>query len=248
MTRNPRIRKIIICENCGKEKEHHAKGLCGACYKKQNGKKPKIIIIICKKCKKKKPLFAKKMCQVCYQKQYTHKMIICSACGKKKEHVANGMCDSCNSKVNRGSMTNDGTKIPNKECSTYLGVDISELILSKVFKNVKKMSYGHKGFDFKCSKGMKIDVKSAVLRFNKTLINYKGSWSFAIRRNKIPDYFLCIAYDNRIDLIPQHLWLIPSEKINHLTGTSIAKNKIDKWKEYELPINKVLSCCNELKK
>jgi hypothetical protein len=54
---------IKKCSNCSEEKEHHAKGLCYACYKKLNWK-PKIKT--CKKCKKPRALHAKGLCASCY--------------------------------------------------------------------------------------------------------------------------------------------------------------------------------------
>lgn len=69
------LTKIFICErikldmvlknciNCHTEKEHHAKGLCYACYKKLNWK-PKISK--CKRCKKESPIHAKNLCASCY--------------------------------------------------------------------------------------------------------------------------------------------------------------------------------------
>lgn len=54
---------IKICENCSEEKEHHARGLCYACYKKLHFK-PKTRT--CKRCKRKMPLHAKGLCAGCY--------------------------------------------------------------------------------------------------------------------------------------------------------------------------------------
>ena len=54
---------IKKCSNCSKEKEHHAKGLCYACYKKINWK-PKIQT--CKRCKRKMQIHAKGLCPGCY--------------------------------------------------------------------------------------------------------------------------------------------------------------------------------------
>lgn len=203
--------------------------------------------MICSICKQEKLHYAKNLCVTCYQNKHIRKLIICSICGEKKQNHAKGLCESCYEKISRGSITNEGVFTPNKSCATYLGIDVAEQVLSKVFKDVKRMPPNNKGFDFICNKGKKIDVKSAVLRFQKRRISYNGGWNFAINKNEIADFFLCIAYDNRKDLNVKHLWLIPSEKINHLTGTSISKGTINKWKKYSLPINKVISCCNEMK-
>lgn len=54
---------IKKCKQCGKEKEHHAKGLCYRCYRKISWK-PKLEI--CKRCNREKPLHAKGLCKGCY--------------------------------------------------------------------------------------------------------------------------------------------------------------------------------------
>jgi hypothetical protein len=139
----------------------------------------------------------------------------------------------------------------NKECSLWLGVGIAEKVLSKVFKDVKRMSCNHPGYDFICGKGFKIDVKSSCLsKINK--------WRFAIRNNIIADYFLLLAFDNRTDLNPMHIWLIK--------GTDTVKNKrlcdtidgitltnteyyLKDYLPYELKdkLEDTISCCNKIK-
>ena len=54
---------IKICANCHKEKEHHAKGLCYACYKKLKWQ-PKTQT--CRRCKRKINIHAKGLCAGCY--------------------------------------------------------------------------------------------------------------------------------------------------------------------------------------
>lgn len=134
---------------------------------------------------------------------------------------------------------------PNKECSiccsTYLGCHIAEHILSLIFKDVERMPINNPGYDFICNRGKKIDVKSSAL-------GYKGGWKYSIKRNQIAEYFLCLAFESRDDLYnPVHLWLIPADDINHLTGIAILKTTINKWKQYELPLNKLVTCCNSLR-
>lgn len=200
-------------------------------------------IIICKECKKSKLYYAKGLCQSCYNKYYRKQLIKCKNCGKLKPNVAFNLCKSCYDYKN-------GISKPmnlNKSCTAYLGIHITEKLLSKVFKNVQQMPYGHKSFDFKCNKGMKIDAKSGILLFDKNFPNHKGQWHFNIKRNKIADYFCCVAFDNRESLTPQHIWLIPANKINHLQKLNISKNKTKKWSEYEMNLNKTLECCNEMK-
>ncbi len=97
------------------------------------------------------------------------------------------------------------------------------------------------GFDFYCGKVHKVDVKSSANG------DKNDSWSFGIRKNAIADYFLCIAFDNRDDLNPEHLWLIPGNDVNHLVHLGISKSTISKWSQYEQPLDKVLACCNKMK-
>lgn len=129
----------------------------------------------------------------------------------------------------------------NKKCSSYLGVHIAENILSKYFENVTRTKYGTKGYDFICSKGYKIDVKSSC-------IVHKRDWSFHINNNKIADYFLCLAFDNREDLHPKHIWLIPSDIINKLSSLTITNSDkpLLKWKKYEKDVHKLEILCTSI--
>ncbi len=134
----------------------------------------------------------------------------------------------------------------NKACSSYLGVYIAERLLPGVFKGaIERMPYGHKGFDFLCEKRKRIDVKSGCL------IAYRGhyKWGFKINQNKEADFFLLIAFNNREDLTPMHCWLLPGKLISHLITLSIHNSAkvLEKWAEYEKPLDDVLSCCQQLR-
>jgi len=128
----------------------------------------------------------------------------------------------------------------NKECSSYFGVYIVEGVLKQLFKNVVRMPYGNPGYDFLCSQDKKIDGKGSCLHKD-------GRWSFNIRHNTIADYFCCVAFDNRTDLNPMHIWLLPGDKFNHLVSVSICPNTIHKWDEYKQDTNKVIACCDIIK-
>ena len=54
---------IKICQNCKREREHHAKGYCLSCYVKVCWKRK---VIICKRCNKQKRHYGKGYCQNCY--------------------------------------------------------------------------------------------------------------------------------------------------------------------------------------
>ena len=129
----------------------------------------------------------------------------------------------------------------NKECSSYFGVHINERLLRHKFNDVEVMPYGHTGYDFICNHGKKIDSKSSCIRKNRT------GWSFTIKHNTTADYFLLVAYDNREDLNPMYIWLIPGHVLNHLVTASISPSTIHKWDEYKQNIDEVRLCCDEIR-
>ena len=199
--------------------------------------------------------------------------MICKVCGEDKKHHAHGMCRRCynvkhwaehrdelsQSKKeyraeHRDEILQSGVKYraehggkpasENKQCAAFLGVHVAEQVLSKVFKDVEQMPPNNKGFDFICNKGKKIDVKSTCTR---THDKQSDAWDFHIKRNQIAEYFLCLAFDNRDNLNPLHIWLIPGHIINHLKHTSIAESTLSKWDEYKLDISKTVACCDNMK-
>jgi len=128
----------------------------------------------------------------------------------------------------------------NKECSAYLGVYVNEGLLKLYFDDVEVMPYGNPDYDFICNNGKKIDGKSSAT-------GDKGYWQFSIKHNITADYFFCVAYDNRKDLNIIHIWLLPGDKFNHLVNIGISKSTIDKWAEYEQPLDKIIACCDLMK-
>lgn len=140
--------------------------------------------------------------------------------------------------------TGNGGSLTNRECADFLGVTVAERVLSKVFKNVTVMPHGHPGYDFRCARDYLVDVKSATMNKDKPY------WGFSIRKNPIPDYFLCLAFDDRQNLNPMHIWLIPGSVINHLAGLSVSVGTLAKWQQYELTdkLNQVTACCDILRR
>ena len=98
----------------------------------------------------------------------------------------------------------------NKNSTQYLGIYIAERLLFNIFQDPIMMPHGTCGYDAICRNNYKIDVKSSVLLKNKR-------WYFNIKQNKVADAFLCIAFNNRVNLNVQHIWLIP--------GTDIIRKK-----------------------
>jgi hypothetical protein len=136
--------------------------------------------------------------------------------------------------------------LENKSCSSYLGCVIAETVLSHEFPGFRRMPNGNPGYDYECPKGFKIDVKSGCRTHNK---DANDNWRFNIKKNKVPDYFLCIAFDNRKSLNPEHIWLIPGNMINDKIGFGITATSkgIDKWFQYERSLDNVLKCCNKMR-
>lgn len=157
-------------------------------------------------------------------------------------------CKECIRKKREKTRRTQGIKSykENKQCSMYLGIHIAENLLFNFFENVIQMPMGNKGFDFVCGKGYKVDVKAST-RHNRNSRIAEG-WQFEIGRNKIADYFLCLAFDNRESLNPEHVWLIPSSFINNLRFATVSETTLRRWSEWEQPIDKVVVCCNEIKR
>ena len=175
-----------------------------------------------------------KHCKICGEyigDERQNEMVICQKCSNERNNQ---------SRYQRGERQKLGT---NPNCASYLGVYISEQILFKIYKNVQRMPMNNPGYDFICGKGYKVDVKSGCLGKNRS-----NKWEFKINKNKTADYFLCLAFDNRQDLNPLYVWLIPGKDINHLNGAVISKSTLDRWSEYEQSIDKVISCCNMIRK
>ena len=132
-----------------------------------------------------------------------------------------------------------------KNSASYLGVYIAERALSRFFDNIQRMPICNRGFDFICGKGYKIDVKSSCRRIRN---GRNDSWLFHIGKNTIADYFLCLAFDNRDMLNPEHVWLIPSSEVNSNITLSIFENptSLAKYNRFERDLEKVNICCNEM--
>ena len=132
----------------------------------------------------------------------------------------------------------------NRECPSFLGVHVAEQVLALTFKNVQRMPYGNPGYDFICGRGYEIDVKASCRRHSK---KQADQWTFTIKKNKIADYFLCLAFDNRNNLNPEHIWLIPANDVNDHVIVGISETTLSKWDKYVLDIKQVTTCCNAIR-
>lgn len=169
------------------------------------------------------------------QRQLDNYMYTCKECRHKYQQSRHAERDDWRHRTGRQLPMNE-----NKRCSSFLGVFVAERVLSHVFKNVQKMPYGTPGYDFICGRGHKVDVKSACRSHD----GIHDRWKFHIFKNRVAEYFLCLAFDNREDLNPGYMWLIPGGVVNHRTGVSISVTTLQKWDEYALDVSKVSACCD----
>jgi hypothetical protein len=138
------------------------------------------------------------------------------------------------------------SKDENKSCPKYLGEVIAERVLAGLFEHVEKAPMNNPGWDFICGKKKRIDCKSACLRYRENCI---PSWPFNINKNIKCDHFLLLGFDNREDLNPIKVWLIPNRILCNKMQLSITNNvkSLEKWTQYEKSLDKILICCNRLK-
>lgn len=172
---------------------------------------------------------------------------ICRSCSnaeslewrKKNPEKTEQLIEKCNRKFGRAPLNE------NRECPKFLGEHVAERVLRHVFKDVVQMPANNHGFDFICNHGKRIDAKSSCIHIEGG--NRRIRWQFHINKNTIADYFVLLAFDNRNDVNPLHVWMFPGHVVNKQTTISISESTIDKWDEYRLDIDKVISCCNTIR-
>jgi hypothetical protein len=141
----------------------------------------------------------------------------------------NYTCKKCHSKRNK---TN--TMYTNRSCASYLGVVIAEQYVSDTFDYTEHCNPTNPKYDFVFPDDKLINVKSSCLRHRK---GHSDSWMFFINRNDEVDSFICLGFDNRNDLNLEHVWMIPSGEISHLSTLAISVNNLNKYSKYELDID-----------
>lgn len=222
-----------ICDNCGDERDvsfQNCGNLCDDCSR-SSPKNRKLISEGLKKAYKDDPTLAKRHSDATKkrykdpeEREKTRKAAL-----KEKDPLPDGWKIDGNSNL-----------ATNKNSASYLGIVVSEQVLIRLFKDIQTMPYNNHGYDFICNRNMKIDAKSSTM-------GKDGGWMFSINKNTIADYFICIAWDNRINLNILHIWLIPGKDVNHRVTIYVKKSTITKWEKYEQPIDKAILCCNEMK-
>jgi len=121
----------------------------------------------------------------------------------------------------------------NKDCSSYLGVEIAEkkiarIILPRILGEIKKeMPYKGCRFDYLIEGDIKVDSKAGCL------IDGNRRWSFFINHNDVAGFFLIIAFDSRDNLYCEHIWLFErNEMINGAKFYMRGQFKITNDREY----------------
>ena len=127
-------------------------------------------------------------------------------------------------------------------CAPKFGMFIAERLCKHLFKNLEIRPDNK--FNLIYCGNKKIYVKSASITLNES---EQPKWSFTFKKNNNVDYFICIAFDNQIDLNILYMWMIPGRVINHLTGIYISPYSIYKWDEWKVDTEDARLCCAELK-
>ena len=206
---------------------------------------------ICSMCKKELPLSA-------YPRTYTDSNSLRSECkecttirkrkyGKQTYKNSKARCESDPDYRRLRSIQHGHLPMnESKRSPPYLGVFVAETVLSNYFDHMIRMPRNNPGYDYICGRGYRIDVKSSCLRRRRAKSDI---WAFEIGKNKIADYFLCLAFDNREALTPMHIWLIPGAAVCHRVGIGIANapKSLLKYAPYEKSLDRVVICCNEMK-
>jgi hypothetical protein len=134
----------------------------------------------------------------------------------------------------------------NRSCAGWLGIHVAERALSKFFAHITRTPSGSSGGDFRCDKGFLIDVKCACLHFR---VGQCAHWTVFPGHNTEADFFLFLLFDNRKDLTPMHVMLVPGCVVNNQSSVSITNNikSLAKWVQYEKPLDKVVCCCEKMR-
>jgi hypothetical protein len=132
------------------------------------------------------------------------------------------------------------------DSTSYLGVYIAERALSGFFDHITRMPTGNRGFDFLCGRGFRIDVKSSCRRVRE---GRSDSWLFHTGKNKLTDYFLCLAFNDRRQLTPEHVWMIPAGKVNDQQNFTISETSdcLERYAAFKKPLDRVTNCCTEMR-
>ena len=136
----------------------------------------------------------------------------------------------------------------NKSSPQFIGIVVAERLIKHLFNDFEMMPPNFPGYDAVCNKGKKINIKASTAHMQQNKNSVTNTWLFAVRKNKVPDFFLCMSFDNVIDLNPLFAWLIPGSEVNTQTGIRISSSTIHKWDKWKMDLNNAQSCCDLMKK
>lgn len=72
---NPNRGPLVDCPACGERKEHHAKGYCYRCYRREAWERK---LITCRVCGRKRPHKSFGLCAACYTRKYAYDKVLSS--------------------------------------------------------------------------------------------------------------------------------------------------------------------------
>jgi hypothetical protein len=95
-------------------------------------------------------------------------------------------------------------------------------------------------YDLISKKYGKINVKSCKLKFHKHGQYYY--WNFRIKKNsQIPDYYVCIAFNDENRSRIEHVWFINNFELLNNAGIHITncEKSLSRFKQYEIDPNEI---------
>jgi len=135
----------------------------------------------------------------------------------------------------------------NNSCPQYLGIVINERLIKHLFPDAEMMPMHFPGYDFTCRRGKKVNAKASTTFIRENKKSNTVFWYFNFLKNKIPDFFLCVAYSSVENPTPLHIWMVPGKEINYLSTISINSSTIHKWDQWRMDVDKAQACCTAMK-
>jgi hypothetical protein len=167
-----------------------------------------------------------------------------AGCKTRKEYETKcaqnlGFKDRAEERRERRHESGEGLAIDDKDSPTFFG-KFTENLMIQTFENVITVRHNNPGFDWICKNGDKIENKSACLK------DGNSRWTFNVKYNKIADWFIFSAWDNRDSLTPLYVWIlhkndmVRGRKVCEFEGLSILNNPsgLKDFEEY-LTINRL---------
>ena len=192
-----------------------------------------------------------KTCTVCYTKKSLDEFYK----DKSSKDGKRSICKECNKEkckdyyYHGGGREKQGWKsmYKNKSSPQFIGIVVAERLIKHLFNDFEMMPPNFPGYDAVCNKGKKINIKASTAHMQQNKNSVTSTWLFAIRKNKVPDFYLLMAFDDTIDLNPLNVWLVRGSEINNQTGVRISSSTIHKWDKWKMDLNDARMCCDLMK-